>query len=398
MTPAASATLDHPLPGEAWSAGKTFLLSAAFWLAVSSAVALQVSALGVFPWATAFTLSLLDWGPWILLTPITLWLAHRLPIGPGTWRWTILLHLLAALALVTLTESAMSALSLRKELLAPPPGRERGRDPDRESRPRREDRGPGGPHSPWFRLFDRARMGVPIYWMLVAAAHARAHQRRSLERERRALLAEAHLAEARLAALQAQLNPHFLFNTLNTIAELVYENPPAAEATITSLSDLLRAALAAQQRREVPLREEIKLVERYGAIQQMRFTDRLEVRYEIDPAALDLAVPTLLLQPLVENAVIHGVAPGRTRGTVFVRARATADRLELSVADTGPGRGAPAGGEGAELRFTEGVGLGNTRARLAALYGEQHRLTLGRAAEGGVSVTIEIPRREASRK
>ena len=204
--------------------------------------------------------------------------------------------------------------------------------------------------------------------------------------------AEARLAEARFLALQAQLNPHFLFNTLNTIAELVYDTPEAAEDMITSLSELLRAVLAAQHRREVSLAEELALVDCYCKIQKTRFGDRLNVCRDIESAAATAAVPTLLLQPLVENAVIHGVAPDRQPGTVFIRARVAAGRLHLEVADTGRAAASPAEA-GQPLQFVEGVGLGNTRARLATLYGSDHVFTLARTAEGGVSVQIEIPLR-----
>lgn len=389
-----SSAAEREPPGDGWPVGRTCAFSAALWLAVSAAVALQVSALGGFPFSTSFILSLFDWGPWILLTPVVVWLAHRVPIGPGTWRWALPAHLVASLAVIVLTEVTMSTLSLRKERFMPMPAH--GHEEGRETRPRPEPRREDVILFTWFRFFDRARMGVPIYWMLVAGVHALAHQRRSIERERRALRAEAHLAEARLAALQAQLNPHFLFNTLNTIAQLVYENPPAAEATIVSLSELLRAALAAQQRREVPLREEMAFVERYCAIQKIRFADRLEVRCEIDPGTLAAAVPTLLLQPLVENAIIHGVAPGRGPGRVIVRAWREGERLQLEVADTGGGNPGGPEGAGENLQFREGVGLANTRARLEALYGGRQRFTFSRAVEGGVVVKIEIPFRPAA--
>ncbi|MBI5689884.1 MAG: histidine kinase [Verrucomicrobia bacterium] len=377
--------------------GSQVLLPVGFsllWLVVSAVFALQISAAGLMPWTTAFGLSLLDWGPWCILTPLVLWLARRMPLGPGTWRWALPAHLVASVLMVGTIEVTMSALSLRKELLMPPP---EGRRPLPEGFDkgggRREPRRPPPAPAASFRFFDRARIAVPVYWMLVAAATAVAQQRRVAERELRALRAEARLAEARLAALQAQLNPHFLFNTLNTIAQLIYDNPPAAESSITALGGLLRAALAAQHRREVPLAEELQLIEQYCAIQQVRFADRLRFEYEIDPAARSAAVPTLLLQPLVENAVIHGVAPARGAGRVWIRARLTAERLQLEVADTGNAEATTAG---AGLQFREGVGLGNTRARLETLYGDRHRFSVARAVEGGVSVRLEIPRRVAT--
>jgi len=249
----------------------------------------------------------------------------------------------------------------------------------------------------WFRFFDRARFAVPIYWMLVAGAHAVAQQRRSVERERRALRAEALLAEARLMALQAQLNPHFLFNTLNTITQLVYDNPEAAEEMITSLSELLRAVLATQHRREVTLDEEIELLERYCAIQKVRFADRLSIEYDIEPSAANVAVPTLLLQPLAENAIKHGITPDRAPGRVCIRAHTKKQNtLCIEIADTG---GRPEGAPdeaGKNLEFHEGVGLANTRARLETLYPGRHVFALERAAEGGVLVRIEIPLRRIS--
>jgi LytS/YehU family sensor histidine kinase len=198
-------------------------------------------------------------------------------------------------------------------------------------------------------------------------------------------------------ALQAQLNPHFLFNTLNTITQLVYDNPEGAEEMITSLSELLRAVLAAQNRREVTLDEEIELLERYCAIQKVRFADRLNISYDIDPAAANIAVPTLLLQPLAENAIKHGITPDRSPGTVCIRAHIKSQNvLRIEIADTG---GQPNGAPdeaGRKLEFREGVGLTNTRARLETLYPGRHVFALERAAEGGVLVRIEIPLRRIS--
>ncbi|MGD1030840.1 MAG: histidine kinase [Opitutaceae bacterium] len=376
--PAAAA---NPLPP--WL--KWGLLSS-LWLVVSAVYALQVSAVGLLPWSGAVTLALLDWAPWIAFGPLALWLARKMPIGPKTWRWSLPAHLLACVLLVALMELTMSALSLRRDLLVPPP-----------DRPNAAAVHPGPPEPlgavrfAWLRILDRARTAVPVYWMLVAGAHALAHQRRSLERERRALHAEAGLAEARLSTLQAQLNPHFLFNTLNTIAHFVYTDPAAAEETISSLSELLRSALNAQQRREVALGEEIAFVKRYCEIQKARFGDRLEMRYEIAPDTLGAPVPALLLLPLVENAIIHGVARGPEPGAVFIRARRRAERLVIEVADTGGGSGPANPKAGPRLDFREGVGLANTRARLAALYGERQAFGLERAPEGGVLARVEIP-------
>jgi len=380
-----------------------FALLAAFWLGVSAVFALQISALGFVPWSTALTLALLDWGPWMFFSPLVLMLAERMPINPKTWRWAVPAHLVSCIVVVALIETTMSSLSLRREFLAPPPG-----GPRHEMRPRPEPdkdvgddtRPPRPPFDPvrfaWFRFFDRARFAVPIYWMLVAGAHAVAQQRRSVERERRALRAEALLAESRLMVLQAQLNPHFLFNTLNTITQLVYDNPEAAEEMITSLSELLRAVLAAQHRREVTLDEEIELLERYCAIQKVRFADRLSIEYDIQPSAANVAVPTLLLQPLAENAIKHGVTPDSAPGCVYIRARTKDQTLCIEIADTGGRPGGAPDEAGQKLNFIDGVGLTNTRVRLATLYPGRHVFSLERAKEGGVLVRIEIPLRRIS--
>jgi signal transduction histidine kinase len=403
-------TADSPAQGKAavilqrvsgWSLVTKLALLTGLWLVISVVFAVQIYALGVMPWATATTLALMDWGPWIVFSPLVIWLAWRLPLAPKTWRWTLPAHLLTCLVTVLLMEALTFSLAGPPEqYFRPRPPLAEGPPPEppaERPRPEPPDRPFEGERNPFgfllMRLLERARVAVPVYWMLVAAAHAISHQRRSLERERRALQAEARLAEARLEALQAQFKPHFLFNTLNTMAQLVYENPAGAEEMITSLSELLRTVLAVQQRREVPLAEEIAFIERYCAIQRVRFADRLQVRYEIEPAARAAVVPALLLQPLVENAIIHGIAPEPAPGTVFLRARVAGERLYLEVADTGHGwRGGPPD-DGPALNFKEGVGLANTRARLASLYGLQHVFTLARADEGGVAVRMELPLR-----
>jgi signal transduction histidine kinase len=406
FSPVTASRENEPIPeatAKSFSLITRLALIALFWLGVSAVFALQISALGFLPWSTALTLALLDWGPWIFFSPVVLLLAERMPITPKTWRWAVPAHLVACIFVVALIETTMSSLSLRRDILAPHPG---GPRQEMREKPRAgvaeedRERPPRPPFDPvrfaWFRFFDRARFAVPIYWMLVAGAHAIAQQRRSVERERRALRAEALLAEARLMALQSQLNPHFLFNTLNTITQLVYENPEAAEEMITSLSELLRAVLAAQHRREVTLDEEIELLERYCAIQKVRFSDRLNVQYDIEPSTTNIAVPTLLLQPLVENAIKHGVTPDRSPGWVYIRAYAKDQKLCIEIVDTG---GRPSGAPdeaGQKLEFREGVGLANTRARLATLYPGRHVFSLERAAEGGVLVKIEIPLRRIS--
>ena len=200
---------------------------------------------------------------------------------------------------------------------------------------------------------------------------------------------EARLARAQLQSLRLQLHPHFLFNTLNTINALIGTDRRAAERVISGLSELLRMSLSSASEQEVTLARELELLAHYIEIQQIRFQDRLTVRFQIDPEARSALVPNLMLQPLVENAIRHGIAPRAAPGHVLVTARRRDERLELRVVDDGVGEAA-----GAEHR--DGVGLGNTRARLLSLYGADHRFEAGTPETGGFAVTLEIPYRTDS--
>ena len=195
---------------------------------------------------------------------------------------------------------------------------------------------------------------------------------------------EARLARAQLQSLRLQLHPHFLFNTLNTINALIGTDRHAAERVVSGLSELLRMSLSSASEQEVSLARELELLAHYIEIQQIRFQDRLTVSFRIDPDARHALVPNLMLQPLVENAIRHGVAPRAAPGHVVVTASRRDGRLDLSVVDDGVG-------ENPRGEHRDGVGLGNTRARLLSLYGGDHRFEAGGAASGGFAVRIEIP-------
>ena len=204
------------------------------------------------------------------------------------------------------------------------------------------------------------------------------------ERER-ALAAEGQAHRARLQALRYQLNPHFLFNTLNAVSTLIVEREnDDAERMVARLSDFLRLTLECDSDVEVPLADELDFARRYLDIEQIRFGDRLTVREDVEPAALSARVPPLLLQPLVENAVRHGIMPREDGGTLLIEARRVGERLLLRVVDDGPGPPSDADTDG-------GVGLSNTKARLESLYGDGHRFTLQRADGGGCVVRVELP-------
>ncbi len=222
---------------------------------------------------------------------------------------------------------------------------------------------------------------------LVIVVLAADYYRLFRDRELRAARLEGALAQAQLRALQAQLQPHFLFNTLNTIASLIPEDPAAAEEMVESLGELLRAALRNGGKDEITLAQEIELLDQYLGIQERRFHDRLRVERLFAPDLGDALVPPLVLQPLVENAIRHGVAGRPGGGTVTVRTERSDGTLLLAVEDDGPGFAT--GAEGAP----GGVGLANTRARLEQLYGASAALETGTRAGGGAYVSVTLPLR-----
>jgi len=195
---------------------------------------------------------------------------------------------------------------------------------------------------------------------------------------------EARLTQAQLESLKLQLHPHFLFNTLNTITALINTDPRAAERMVSGLSDLLRLSLRSAPEPEVPLERELEVLDRYVEIQTVRFKDRLTVSFHIDPAARRALVPNLILQPLVENAIRHGIAPRAAPGRIEISAARVDGLLALRVTDNGVG-----GTPGVALR--EGIGLSNARARLRSLYGAAHRFEAGCGPSGGFAVSIDIP-------
>lgn len=227
-----------------------------------------------------------------------------------------------------------------------------------------------------------------IYVMIVTAVLTLAYAHDAKERAIRAARLQAQLAEAQLNALGAQLQPHFLFNTLHLISALVRPEPKRAEQLIARLSELLREMLDNSDRVEVTLREEIAFIEKYADIQETRFGPRLQVVFEIAADTLELEVPRLVLQPLVENAIRHGIAPRSNSGTVDIRSERSGDRLTLVVRDNGIG--VPP-----DTAMREGVGLRSTRARLQQIYGADGSFTIasngGSGASGGATCTIVIP-------
>jgi two-component system, LytTR family, sensor kinase len=224
-----------------------------------------------------------------------------------------------------------------------------------------------------------------LYWAVVGVYHAFSNYVLYRERELEASRARAQLTEARLSALKMQLRPHFLFNTLNSISALLERHPREARRVLAELAELLRASLRSEARHVIPLEEELDFLERYLGIERVRFGDRLDVEVEVDPAIRRAAVPSFLLQPLVENGIRHGILRGDGVGWLRISAARENGTLVLHVMDNGPGA--------ASEPMREGIGLATTRRRLGELYGPDHTLALSDRREGGLDVRVEIPYR-----
>jgi signal transduction histidine kinase len=229
--------------------------------------------------------------------------------------------------------------------------------------------------------------GCLYYWLILGIQAAFLYQRMYQQQRLTSAELESRLTEARLEALRLQLHPHFLFNTLNAISAYVAVDPERAQRMIAWLGELLRRTLNGGAAAELPLSQELELLAPYLEIQRIRFGDRLSIEVVVPDGTGDALIPTLMLQPLVENAVEHGVNRTVNGARVRLKAEPIGDRLRLEIADNGPG---PAGG-------TEGVGLANTRSRLTGLYGDSYRLELRPKETGGTVVTIELPFRRGPR-
>lgn len=221
-----------------------------------------------------------------------------------------------------------------------------------------------------------------FYFAILAAGFAREYFLRVQQQQAHTAALQTQLAEARLDALRMQMNPHFLFNTLHAVSAMVERNPAGVRKMIARLSELLRHTIETHATDEVPLRDELEFLGRYIEIMEIRFQGRLTIERRIDPATTDALVPNLILQPIVENALEHGVSRNKGAGIVDISSERQGDLLVLTIRDNGPGLGD-------ETR--SGVGLGNTRARLAQLYGDKASLRLSAGAEGGTVAEITLP-------
>jgi two-component system, LytTR family, sensor kinase len=303
------------------------------------------------------------WLPWAVLTPLIVRAARRWPLtGPG-WPRHVLGHVALNLALTMVAAVLYRALRLAMGI------------PVRGN---------------YALLFvSGLNTSLLVYWGVVVIAHGLAYYRRSQERERVAAELDRQVAKARLDALRAQIHPHFLFNTLHAIASRVRADARGAEDMLGTLGDMLRVNLSNTTAEETSLREELELIDRYLAIQRMRLGERLRVEVAVDDSARRLAVPVLVLQPLVENAIEHGIAQRLDGGTLRIEGAVDGGRLVLRVSDDGTATADAAD----ESRWH--VGLTNTRERLRSMYGDRQSFQVARGADGGVIATVSIPAREA---
>lgn len=334
-------------------------------LAFAGQLYLSSSLLGrTISWNQAISYSLADWYVWALLSLPIIRFARRFPPEAGvSWRIGFI-HLGAALA--------VSAAYVGLRALV---GQVHGWVIDEPVT-----------FAEVFRplLVKTFPFNLLIYGVIVSVSHAIDYYRKYHERTVQALELEKHLTEARLQSLLRQLKPHFLFNSLNGIASLMYSDVAAADKMLVRLSELLRIAMSHSGAPVAPLREELAFLEKYLEIERIRFRDRLEVTFAVDPAALDARVPSLILQPIVENAIRHGVEPHARTGRIRVQVTRAGHELQMAVSDNGAGL--PAGGFA-----RQGIGTTNTRARLQELYGSRHQLDFSNEPEGGLRVTISIP-------
>lgn len=327
------------------------------------------------PWSMVAS-EMLRWYLWALLVPVMWWQARRFPLerGPGG---RFAAHLVINLVLAVAVSFFYSILDvLKREILT---ALVLGTTPN------------FAPTEDWIAVVSwGAEYHVLTYFCLLAVIHAFLYYDKLREREVKTSRLEAQLTMARLEVLKTQLHPHFLFNTLNAISALMHRDVDAADRMIALLSDLLRLSLDQDSRHQVPLKDELSFLDRYLKIEKIRFRDRLKVEMDVEDECLSAQVPRLILQPLVENSVRHGLAVLSSAGRLGVRARRKGDRLVVSVFDDGPGLPA----SGAPER--EGVGLANTRARLRQIYGDDHDFALTNL-ERGLEVRMELPFEERPR-
>lgn len=301
---------------------------------------------------------------WVAAIPLIVWLSGRLPLRRGSLARAIAIHLAVA-ALAAALYAQITAWMLAARWVPAQPG--------------------PGPAADWGTRF---QVGLFTYGFILSWCYVYEYFTSLRARELAVAQLETELARSHLRALKAQLQPHFLFNTLHAVTVLIRHDRDAAIRTVMRLSDLLRMVLRDADRQEVPLERELRFLRLYLEIEQTRFCDRLEVVWDVAPGLERAAVPPLLLQPLVENALKHGIGGRGSGGRVAIAASTTNGTLTLRVSDNGPGL------HGAAHQTGTGIGLSSTRGRLENLFGPRHRFAIDEVPGGGVSAVVEIPYRQ----
>ena len=320
----------------------------------------------IFPFLVL--MNLVTWVGYAMWIPAIFWLGRRFRFDRQGWWRALLVHGPASLVITTVHLAFVGVCRWFLQGV-------RGGDPELVTTI----------FDAFFRTVD---LTLPVYWAIIGLQHAVDYYRQARAREVRAARLETRLLSSQLQALQQQLHPHFLFNTLHAISTLVHRDPDKADVMIERLSDLLRITLRKVGVQEVELAEELEYLRAYLDIEQVHFGPRLQIEYRIDADALDVLVPTLILQPIVENAIRHGLEPLVRPGTLTIEAEADSDVLLLRVRDDGVGFAKT-------WARRDGVGLANTRSRLDRLYGEDAALTMREQASGGVRVDVTIPLRKS---
>ncbi|HTG44967.1 MAG TPA: histidine kinase [Verrucomicrobiae bacterium] len=349
-----------------WSRWTLFL---AFWTLIGLSFAihffLNSSKAGrSVSWSEAVTFSLADWYVFAVLSIPVATLARRFAFERRSWGRVAVVHIIYSVLFSFAFMALRAAVGHFQSLLSPGTGMNFGR-----ALPL---------------LMKTFQYNIWVYWVILSVCHAFDYYEKFHERELRASELEKRLAQARLQALQSQMNPHFLFNTLHTISALMHKDVEAADRMVMKLSDLLRRALDNTTTHEVALSDELDFLQRYLEIEKTRFRERLNVEMDIAPETVRARVPNLVLQPLVENAIRHGIERHARPGRIILRAHRRESRLELEVQDNGDG--IPAGGP-----KREGIGLSNTRSRLQQLYGKDQKFELQNVPTGGLLARVVIP-------
>ncbi len=319
----------------------------------------------------AIVIGVVDWYLWAALVPLIYVLVRHYPLDQGNWPSSVPLHLsvgtLCTLFVLVVTVPVFQQFTH------------------------------GDPQLPqtFSGMFVMHFVGgfvwyLWVYWAIVGVCHSYEYYRKYREREEKAVELEYQLTQAELRVLKMQLHPHFLFNTLNAVSALMHKDVELADSMVARLGELLRSTLDNLGAHEVTLRQELDFVRPYLEIEQARLGERLTVDWDIDPETMDLHVPNLILQPLVENAIRHGIAPHSQAGRIEIISRRVKGKLRLQVRDNGPGLSAKQ-----KIAFKPGVGIATTRARLQQLYGPDQHFEMVNSPQGGFCVSLILPARES---